>query len=193
MPEQRRDLERSDWEELIWLAHTDRAKVFEVYSSFYLSTHGERYWSDTHQLGVYLDHYHEDLDRQLGATGPATEMITELDVPRDELTIFMTQAAEELRSREVPVIYGAVRLIVREEVSVLAWAREDFACIVFNLHTEHSMEGIATSSGAFCALIDLALSLGGSFFLTYHKWASRTQVEQAHPRFAEFLAKKKGT
>jgi hypothetical protein len=49
----------------------------------------------------------------------------------------------------------------------------------------------APSSGAFCALIDRALSLGGSFFLTCHKWANRTQVEQAHPRFAEFLTKKK--
>lgn len=44
-----------------------------------------------------------------------------------------------------------------DEESVLAWAREDFACIVFNLHTEHSEMGIGVSADAFRALIDLAL------------------------------------
>ena len=37
------------------------------------------------------------------------------------------------------------------------------------------------------ALIDLALSFGGSYFLTYHRWARRDQIERAYPQFAEFL------
>ena len=57
-------LRESDWEELLWLAHTDRAKGWDVYSDFYRSTHGQRYWSDTHQLSVYPDHYHTALDRR---------------------------------------------------------------------------------------------------------------------------------
>lgn len=190
MPSERKELGRRDWEELIWLAHTDRAKVFEVYSGFYLSTHGERYWSDTHQLGVYLDNYHEALDRQLGATVPATEMITELYVPREHLLTFMSRAAEELRPRGVPVIYGTVRLIRRDQESFLAWAREDFACVVLNLHTEHGEEGLTAAANAFRALIDVALDLGGSFFLTYHRWATKEQVERAYPQFAEFVRRK---
>ncbi len=37
----------------------------------------------------------------------------------------------------------------------------------------------------------LALALDGSYFLTYHRWATRAQVEAAHPRFREFLALKR--
>jgi FAD/FMN-containing dehydrogenase len=190
MPSTSKELGTRDWEELIRLAHHDRAKVFQVYSDFYLSTHGSLYWSDTHQLSVYLDDYHAELDHECGSGESASEMISELYVPREHLADFMKDAAELLRDGRVPVIYGTVRLIQRDEESFLAWAREDFACIIFNLHTEHSAEGIARSSGAFRALIDLALSFGGSYFLTYHRWAQREQIQRAYPRFAAFLEAK---
>jgi FAD/FMN-containing dehydrogenase len=190
MPETRHELEAKDWEKLIHLAHHDRAEVFKVYSEFYLSTHQSLYWSDTHQLSVYLEDYHSQLDHDCGAEVPASEMITELYVPREALTGFMSAAATLLKDGSVPVIYGTVRLIEKDEQSFLAWARQNFACIIFNLHTEHDEAGIARSSEAFRALIDLALSFGGSYFLTYHRWARHDQVERAYPQFPEFLAKK---
>ena len=117
-------------------------------------------------------------------------MIGELYVPPERLTDFMKSAADLLRQSGVPVIYGTVRLIQRDAESFLAWAREDFACVIFNLHTEHTEDGIAQSAATFRGLIDLALALDGSFFLTYHRWASRSQIERAYPQFAEFLRRK---
>ena len=49
---------------------------------FYLATHGQLYWSDTHQLNLYLEDYHGALDHRLGAAVRGSEMITELYVPR---------------------------------------------------------------------------------------------------------------
>jgi hypothetical protein len=83
-----------------------------------------------------------------------------------------------------------VRLIERDDESFLAWARERWACAVFNLHVEHSDAGIERAVEAFRRLIDLAAARGGSYFLTYHRWARRDQVEPCHPRIAAFLAKK---
>src|SRR3546814_20168196 len=60
-------------------------------------------------------------------------------------------------------------------------------CVVFNLHVRHDAAGLAAAADSFRALIDLALARGGSYYLTYHRWAARGQVEAAHPRFAEFL------
>jgi len=190
MPKSRNELGKQDWVELIDLAHSDREKVFKVYSEFYLSTHKSLYWSDTHQLSVYLEDYHSKLDHDCGTHVPASEMITELYLPREHLSSFMKDAAILLKDGSVPVIYGTVRLIEKDEESVLAWARESYACVIFNLHTEHDEKGIVRSSAAFCALIDLALNYGGSYYLTYHRWARRDQIEQAHPRFPEFLKKK---
>ena len=180
-------LGQAEWRRLIHLAHHDRAKVFDAYSRFYLGTHGGIYQSDTHQLTVYIDDYHSDLDRDSCADVPASEVIGELYVPPERLVEFMETAAGLLRESGVPVIYGTVRLIRRDAESFLAWARDDFACVIFNLHTQHNEAGIARSAAAFRSLIDAALNLGGSFFLTYHRWATRTQIERAYQQFAEFL------
>jgi FAD/FMN-containing dehydrogenase len=183
----RDELGSDGWREMIGLAHRDRAAVFDEYSSFYLRTDGSLYWSDTHQLSVYVDDYHQEIDHACGAKTPASEMIGELFVPRQHLVRFMHESAGMLRTGGVPLIYGTVRFILRDDESFLSWARDDYACIIFNLHTDHTPEAIGHTAETFRKLIDLALAHGGSYYLTYHRWARRDQVERAHPRFREFL------
>ncbi len=190
MPEMRRELSGEDWSELLRLAHADKARAFEHYSRYYQSTSGQLYWSDTHQMSWYQDGYHRLLDRTLGTTARATEVITEIYVPQAELACFLGEVADDLRSRAVEVIYGTVRLIERDEETFLPWARESWACTIFNLHTEHSAAGQERSAAAFRALIDAAIRHGGSYYLTYHRHATREQVEACHPRFADFLRAK---
>jgi FAD/FMN-containing dehydrogenase len=191
MPGEQRQLSEEDWQRLLYLAHTDRASVFEEYAAYYLTTHGQRYFSDEHQLGLYLDDYHTALDRRLGAAHKGSEMITEIYVPRPALAEFMEDAAERLREGGVPVVYGTVRLVEQDTESFLAWAREPWACIIFNLHIEHTSTGLASAQDVFRGLIDAGIACGGSFYLTYHRWATRAQIDACHPRFAEFLALKK--
>ena len=174
-----------------YLAHADRAQADTRYVGHYLATSGQIYWSDTHQQSQYLDDYHRVLDQRLGASVHATEMITELYVPRGELPDFMRRAGAGLRERGVAVIYGTIRLIEPDDESFLAWARQNYACVIFNLHTEHSPAGVERSAGAFRHLIDLAIERGGSYFLTYHRYATRAQVEACYPQFPEFLRLKK--
>jgi FAD/FMN-containing dehydrogenase len=188
-PEQRR-LSRADWEALIELSHTDPRRASDAYMRHYLATDSQIYWSDSHQLADYHDGYHAALDRQLQAAHPGSEMITELYVPRHDLPRFMAEVAADFRQHGTPVIYGTVRLIERDDESFLAWARQPWACIVFNLHIDHTAAGIESATAAFRRLIDRALALGGSFYLTYHRWATREQVETAYPQCPAFLAEK---
>ena len=71
--------------------------------------------------------------------------------------------------------------------SFLAWAREPWACVIFNLHTVHTDDGIEHSAAAFRRLIDRASERSGSYFLTYHRWATREQVARCYPSFPAFL------
>lgn len=187
LPTGQRALSRDDWTRLIALAHTDKGRAFDLYAEHYLATTGQLYYSDAHQLADYEDGYHRKLDALLRAPHRATEMISELYVPRARLGDFMADVAGDFRRNAVDVIYGTIRLIERDEDSVLAWAREPWACVIFNLHTVHTGEGIAHATAAFRRLIDLAADRGGSYFLTYHRWATREQIERCHPRFREFL------
>ena len=42
-----------------------------------------------------------------------------------------------LNGHQVDFIYGTIRLIRKDEDAFLAWARDDFACVIFNLHVDH--------------------------------------------------------
>jgi FAD/FMN-containing dehydrogenase len=92
-----------------------------------------------------------------------------------------------LRRRKANMIYGTVRLIEKDEESVLAWARDRWACVIFNLHIEHTPAAIASAADAFRDLIDLAIARGGSYYLTYHRWATKAQVEACYPQMRQFL------
>lgn len=191
LSESPRELSPDDWRRLLRLAHAAPSRAFEAYASHYLATSGQVYWSDTHQLSVYLPDYHAALDREQGVAGRASEMISEVYVPRSALAAFLDDAARVLRGHRVPVIYGTIRLIERDTETLLAWAREPWACIVMNLHTPHTADGVQRSADAFRALYDLAIERGGSYFLTYHRWARRDQLLAAHPRFLDFLREKR--
>jgi FAD/FMN-containing dehydrogenase len=180
-----------DWARLTFYSHRYKRRAFEVYSSRYLKTSGQIYWADSQLSAAYVDNYHVDLDRALKARVPATEMITELYVPRPSLAAFMEDAGSALRRRRANVIYGTVRLIETDEESYLAWARDRYACIIFNLHLEHSDEALRAGADAFRDLIDLAIAHGGSYYLTYHRWARKDQVEACYPRMREFLRLKR--
>jgi len=191
IPAQQKQLRMSDWSQLFYLAHTDKKRAFEEYTKYYLSTDGQVYWSDTHQLAEYLDNYHVALDKLLPPDGRGTEMISEVYVPRDKLLAFMQDVSKDLRASKADVIYGTIRFIEPDDESYLPWARSRFASIIFNLHTAHTPAALDKTAEDFRGLIERALQYGGSYYLTYHHWATRKQVERAYPQFPEFLKLKR--
>lgn len=191
VPAGQRALSEDDWRRLLELAHHDKGRAWDAYSGHYLRTSGQVYWSDTHQLSTYIDGYHEELDHRHKAAHPASEMITEIYVPRADLAGFLAEAAEDFRVHDVDCIYGTVRLIEQDDESVLAWARRPWACTIFNLHVEHTEAGRERAAESFRRLIDMAVRRGGSYYLTYHRWATRDQVLACHPRLPEFLRRKR--
>ncbi len=182
----KKELREDDWLDLLRLAYTNREKAFERYSDYYLSTNGQTYWSDTNQLSAYLPNYAQKIREQIGGE-ESSLIITEIYVPRPDLPDFLAQAAELLRSNRTIVIYGTGRLIEKDDESFLAWAKEPYACVIFNLLTFHTPRGIEASTRSFRGLIDLAIARGGSYYLTYHKFAKPEQVIACYPQFKQFL------
>jgi FAD/FMN-containing dehydrogenase len=177
-------LRTDQWQRLLRLAHTDRTHAFEVYANHYLTTNGQVYWSDRHQLGVYVDGYHDNVDTA------GSEMITEVFVPRDRLVDFLAACRDDFRAHDVALIYGTVRAIRRDRETFLPWAVGDHACVVFNLCVRHDEAGLAKARKDFRRIIDRALERGGTFYLTYHRWATPEQLLAGHPRFLDYLRAK---
>ena len=191
IPEHQRALSPSDWKKLLWLAHVDKQGAWDAYTRHYLGTDGQVYWSDTHQLSTYIDDYHSWLDEETKAEHSATEIISELYVPREALADFLAEAADDFRLNRVDCIYGTIRLIERDDESFLAWAKEPYACTIFNIHTRHTPAGVELSAAAFRRLIDMAASRQGSWFLTYHTFGTRSQLLACYPQLPEFLRLKR--
>ena len=191
MPATRARLTPENWRELIYLAHVDRARAFQAYSSYYLTTSGQYYWSDEHQMSTYVPDYHEALGARLGQYARGTEMLTEIYVPRNTLVRFLDDVRSDFLEDKTDLIYGTIRLIERDTETMLRWAKQPYACIIFNIHVMPDAAGIEKAKQEFRRLIDRGLSYGGSYYLTYHRWAERRQVAAAYPEFPEFLRLKR--
>ncbi|MFN2399143.1 MAG: FAD-dependent oxidoreductase, partial [Gemmatimonadaceae bacterium] len=149
IPEDQKQLSAADWVRLYTLARTDKKKAFETYSQYYLSTNGQMDWSDTHQLAGSFDGYREAVDVTLG-----TEMITEVYVARDAFLPLLIQARKDFLDHGVDMTYGTIRFIEKDTDSFLAWAREPSACIVCNLHVQHTEAGVGKAIEDFRRIID---------------------------------------
>lgn len=191
IPEKQKKLLRQQWYDLMLLAHTDKAKAFEHYANYYLSTDGQIYWSDLHQTSEYLEDYVEYLKKVRPDLSEGSLMISELYTPREKMTQFIQKVIANDKEHNFNIIYGTLRLIEKDQESFLAWAKQNYACIIFNLRVEHSKKGVEKAKLDFQKLIDIALDLDGSFFLTYHRWARKDQILKAYPQFIEFLKLKR--
>jgi FAD/FMN-containing dehydrogenase len=191
IPPRQRRLSQAEWNHLIDWAHSDKTRAFQEFTNFYLSTSGQRYWSDTHQLNLYLENYHAALDDRRGCGVRGGEMITELYVPRDRLTSLMDEIRRDFLKKPANLIYGTIRLIEQDTESALPWARDRYACVIFNLHVDHRPDEIEKARTAFVRLIDHTIAQGGSYYLTYHRWAEPRQLQTCYPELSEWLRYKR--
>ena len=180
-----------EWVDLLYLAHTDKSAAFKRYAAHYQATSGQVYWSDEAQMSVYPENYHRELDKRYAATTRGSEVITEIYCDRGALEPFLADVREYVKRDQVEIIYGTIRLIEQDQESFLPWARKPYACVIFNLHVEHSTRGSIRAGDAFRRLINIGVKHGGSYYLTYHRHALRQQIDACYPRFREFLQLKR--
>src|SRR5207253_7389242 len=133
-----------------------------------------------------FDAYREAVNKEQG-----TEMITEVFVSKDAFLPLMIQARNDFLEHKVDMTYGTIRFIEKDTESFLAWAKEPSVCIVCNLHVMHTEEGQKKAAEDFRRIIDRTIQFKGRYYLTYHRWATRKQVETCYPQFVEFLRLKK--
>jgi hypothetical protein len=128
-----------------------------------------------------VDNYHEVLDARRPERARGTEIISELYVPRAALADFLRAVRANFRQHRVELVYGTIRLIERDDETFLPWARGAYACVIFNLHTEHTAAGIDRSARAFRRLIDSpSTSAGASTSPTTASLRARTWQPATH-------------
>ena len=185
------EAEAEQTRQLLELVHQDKAKAMSIYRDALLAADGQAVdWSDDWQRGKYEHGYHKAIDKLRPDDGPASEILSELYVPREALAGYLTAAAGVLRETNAELIYGVVRLIERDDETVLAWATQSYACVIFNLHTSLRPHAIEKNAAVFRRLLDEAIARGGSYYLTYHRFARIEQTLACYPQLPSVLADK---
>jgi FAD/FMN-containing dehydrogenase len=176
---------------LIELAHRDRGSAYRRYAKLELSKDGNVEWSDLHQLSAYPAGYHQEIEKRLGADYVGADLILEVYVPRTELIPLLEDARRILLASGMPLIYGTVRFIEQDKDSFLAWAKKRYACVIFSPHSSGETQAFRKTGEVCRQLIRAATKRGGSFYLTYNRFASREDLASAYPQFQDFLNLKK--
>ncbi len=177
--------------DLAVLAHTQPSRAFEDFAASWRRCDGWVDWSDSWQMSDYVPDYHRPVDQRLGSAVKGSETLAEFYVAPSRLEAFLRQSAAALRRSGARPVYGVVRFIRRDGETFLNWAREDQACVIYNLHVDHTPEGIAAVEAQFRAVAQAAVDLGGRFYLTYGRFATREQLLAGYPQLPEFLHRKR--
>src|SRR5580692_4611896 len=176
---------------LLEIAHRDRGSAYRRYAKLELSKDRNVEWSDLHQLSTYPAGYHQEIEKRLGAAYVGADLILEVYVPPDELIPLFEEARRVLLDSGMPLIYGTVRFIEQDKDSFLAWAKKRYACVIFCPHTSGETQALKKTSEVCRQLIRAAKKRGGSFYLTYNRFATRDDLQSVYPQFQDFLGLKK--
>ena len=176
---------------LLEIAHGDRGSAYRRYAKLELSRDGNVEWSDLHQLSTYPVGYHQEIEKRLGADFVGADLILEVYVPRGELISLLEEARRILLASGMPLIYGTIRFIEQDKDSYLAWAKKRYACVIFSPHSSGETQALRKTGEVCRQVIRAANKRGGSFYLTYNRFATRDELASAYPQFQEFLNFKK--
>jgi FAD/FMN-containing dehydrogenase len=176
---------------LVEIAHRDRGSAYRRYAKLELSKDGNVEWSDLHQLSSYPAGYHQEIEKRLGADYVGADLILEVYVPRTELIPLLEDARRILLTSGMPLIYGTVRFIEQDKDSYLAWAKKRYACVIFSPHSSGETQALRKTGEVCRQLIRAVNKRGGSFYLTYNRFATRDELASAYPQFQDFLNLKK--
>jgi FAD/FMN-containing dehydrogenase len=176
---------------LLEIAHRDRGSAYRRYAKLELSKDGNVEWSDLHQLSIYPPGYHSEIEKRLGADFVGADLILEVYVPRSELIPLLEDARRILLASGMPLVYGTVRFIEQDKDSYLAWAKKRYACVIFSPHCSGETQAFRKTGEVCRQLIRAATKRGGSFYLTYNRFATRDELASAYPQFQDFINLKK--
>jgi FAD/FMN-containing dehydrogenase len=176
---------------LLEIAHRDRGSAYRRYAKLELARDGNVEWSDLHQLSTYPAGYHQEIEKRLGADFVGADLILEVYVPRSELIPLLEEARRILLASGMPLVYGTIRFIEQDKDSYLAWAKKRYACVIFSPHSSGETQALRKTGDVCRQLIRAANKRGGSFYLTYNRFATRDELASAYPQFQDFLNLKK--
>ncbi len=119
-----------------------------------------------------------------------TDILQEYFVPQDKMAEFVDGLRGTVTDTGANLLNVTIRIVSKDTVTALPYAKEDMFAFVLYFNQKLTLEGSQTVQKTTTQLIDLATSLGGTYYLPYQLYYSSEQLRAAYPEMDEFFAEK---
>ncbi len=124
-------------------------------------------------------------------TLPDTDILQEYFVPPEQFPAFVDGLREIMKRHDVNLLNVTVRLVSKDEDTVLAYAPEDRMALVLYFNQKLNAKESEALRTTTPELIDLATRLGGTFYLPYRLDYTKEQLRAAYPMIETFFETKR--
>ncbi|CAN7208454.1 MULTISPECIES: FAD-binding oxidoreductase [unclassified Variovorax] len=121
----------------------------------------------------------------------STYVLQEYFIPTQHFLVFATEMARIIRKHQAKVLNVSIRHSPTDEVSMLAWAREEVFSFVVYYKQRTDSQALEDAGRWTRDMIDAALKCGGTYYLPYQLHATRAQFAAAYPQADAFRAVKR--
>ena len=119
-----------------------------------------------------------------------TDILQEYFVPGERFAEYLEQLRSALLSNEVNLLSVTLRYLRKNRESLLSYSGRDMIAVVLYINIDLNDQSIARAKGWTRDLVDLALRHGGTYYLTYQRFPTLEQFEEAYPNWENFMAVK---
>ncbi|HEY3789011.1 MAG TPA: FAD-binding oxidoreductase [Urbifossiella sp.] len=133
---------------------------------------------------------HTGVERFQERSADRVDILHESFIPKGQVAAFVEKLRAIIPRHEVDLLNVTVRSVRRDEETVLRYASKDMFAFVL-LFNQPLIEGAdAKLEAATREIVDVALALGGSYYLPYRLHATTEQFRRAYPDAPRFFAEK---
>jgi FAD/FMN-containing dehydrogenase len=120
-----------------------------------------------------------------------TDILQEYFIPPQRMSEFVDGLHKVVAANGANLINVTIRIIHKDTVTALPYAREDMFAYVLYFNQKFNEEESRILQKTTTELVDLSLSLNGTYYLPYQLFYSPVQLRKAYPAFDRFVVAKK--
>ncbi len=121
---------------------------------------------------------------------PDTDILQEYFIPPEKMPAFIDGLRSTVTKNKANLLNITIRIVHKDTITALPYATDDRFAFVLYFNQKVNDQDSAILKKTTDDLIDLALNLGGTFYLPYQLYYSPEQLRAAYPEIDTFFATK---
>ena len=120
-----------------------------------------------------------------------TDILQEYFIPEENMVDFIDQLRSTVKKNDANLLNVTIRIVHKDTITALPYAKDDRFAFVLYFNQKLNEEDSTILQKTTTDLIDVATSLGGTYYLPYQLYYSEEQLHKAYPEIDAFFATKK--